>query len=173
MADEPCRFIAFEDSGTTGLTGDTDQYHEIAGVRNPFYYFFRAEGQSNKLETGRGRWGLGKFVFPRSSRIRSFFGLTVRFDDKRRLLVGQSFCGPTKSKAKAILLTAGTAENLMAKKPGRRSKIGMSSPSSNRISASNENGNQGFHGRSVLRCKLDCGSRHRRGGSRLLLSDPE
>ncbi len=43
VADEPCRFIAFEDSGTTGLTGDTDQYHEIAGVRNPFYYFFRAE----------------------------------------------------------------------------------------------------------------------------------
>ncbi|MBL8818282.1 MAG: hypothetical protein JNL58_19800 [Planctomyces sp.] len=88
--DDVCRFIALEDSGTTGLTGDTDQYHEVSGVKNPFYYFFRAEGQSNKLETGRGRWGLGKFVFPRSSRIRSFFGLTVRHDDRRRLLVGQS-----------------------------------------------------------------------------------
>jgi len=88
--DEPCPFLTYEDSGTTGLTGDVEQYHEVSGVRNPFYYFFRAEGQSNKLETGRGRWGLGKFVFPRSSRIRSFFGLTVRFDDNQRLLVGQA-----------------------------------------------------------------------------------
>ena len=87
---EKCCFMTYEDSGTTGLTGDVEQYHEVAGVRNPFYYFFRAEGQSNKLETGRGRWGLGKFVFPRSSRIRSFFGLTVRHDDGKRLLVGQS-----------------------------------------------------------------------------------
>ena len=87
---EPCRFITYEDSGTTGLTGDIDQYHEVTDVRNPFYYFFRAEGQSNKLETGRGRWGLGKFVFPRSSRIRSFFAVTVRHDDGLRLLVGQS-----------------------------------------------------------------------------------
>lgn len=88
--DDICPFITYEDSGTTGLTGDVEQYHEIPGVRNPFYYFFRAEGQSNKLETGRGRWGLGKFVFPRSSAIRSFFGLTVRHDDGKRLLVGQS-----------------------------------------------------------------------------------
>lgn len=87
---EACRFIVYEDSGTTGLTGDVTQHHEVAGVKNPFYYFFRAEGQSNKTDGGRGRWGLGKFVFPRSSRIRSFFGLTVRHDDKKRLLVGQS-----------------------------------------------------------------------------------
>ncbi len=90
VSDELCQFVVYEDSGTTGLTGDTDQYHEISGRRNPFYYFFRAEGQSNKRETGRGRWGLGKYVFPRSSRIRTFFGLTVRCDDRRRLLVGQS-----------------------------------------------------------------------------------
>lgn len=87
---DSCRFITFEDSGTTGLTGDTEQYHEVPGVRNPFYYFFRAEGQSNKQESGRGRWGLGKFVFPRSSRIRSFFAVTVRHDDRKRFLVGQS-----------------------------------------------------------------------------------
>ncbi|MEJ7595289.1 MAG: hypothetical protein WKF77_27535, partial [Planctomycetaceae bacterium] len=88
--DNNCHFITYEDSGTTGLTGDVNQYHEVAGVRNPFYYFFRAEGQSNKTESGRGRWGLGKFVFPRCSRIRSFFGVTVRHDDRQRLLVGQS-----------------------------------------------------------------------------------
>ena len=89
-ANEVCRFIAYEDSGTTGLTGDVHQYHEVPGVRNPFYYFFRAEGQSNKTDGGRGRWGLGKFVFPRSSRLRCFFGITVRHDDKKRMLVGQS-----------------------------------------------------------------------------------
>ncbi|MCP4170457.1 MAG: hypothetical protein GY758_06750 [Fuerstiella sp.] len=33
---------------------------------------------------------MGKFVFPRSSRIRSFFAVTVRHDDNQRLLVGQS-----------------------------------------------------------------------------------
>ncbi|MEZ6127292.1 MAG: hypothetical protein R3C59_01255 [Planctomycetaceae bacterium] len=88
--DEPVRFLVYEDSGTTGLTGDVAQYHEVTGVRNPFYYFFRAEGQSNKSDADRGRWGLGKFVFPRSSRIRTFFALTVRHDDDRRLLVGQS-----------------------------------------------------------------------------------
>jgi hypothetical protein len=87
---ENCFFITYEDAGTTGLTGDVDQYHEVAGVRNSFYYFFRAEGQSNKTESGRGRWGLGKFVFPRCSRIRSFFGVTVRYDDRKRLLVGQA-----------------------------------------------------------------------------------
>lgn len=88
--DEHVRYLVYEDSGTTGLIGDVDQYHEVSGVRNPFYYFFRAEGQSNKSDTDRGRWGLGKFVFPRSSRIRSFFAVTVRQDDGRRLLVGQS-----------------------------------------------------------------------------------
>lgn len=94
--EEPCVFLTIEDSGTSGLNGDPEQYHEIPDSKNPFYYFFRAEGQSNKTEsavdsgeTGRGRWGLGKFVFPRSSQVRSFFGLTVRSEDHRRMLVGQ------------------------------------------------------------------------------------
>ncbi|MDG2130129.1 MAG: hypothetical protein P8K08_19175 [Fuerstiella sp.] len=55
-----------------------------------FTIFFSAEGQSDKSETDRGRWEMGKFVFPRSSRIRSFFAVTVRHDDNQRLLVGQS-----------------------------------------------------------------------------------
>jgi len=88
--DESVRYLVYEDSGTTGLTGDVSQYHEVPDARNPFYYFFRAEGQSNKSDADRGRWGLGKFVFPRSSRIRSFFAVTVRQDDGQRLLVGQA-----------------------------------------------------------------------------------
>jgi hypothetical protein len=112
--DDVCRYIAYEDSGTTGLTGDVNQYHEVPGVRNPFYYFFRAEGQSNKTEGGRGRWGLGKFVFPRSSRVRSFFGLTVRHDDKKRLLVGQSIL-----RSHHIKDTSFTPDGWFGKKPDR------------------------------------------------------
>ncbi len=110
---ERCRFITYEDSGTTGLTGDVSQYHEVPGVRNPFYYFFRAEGQSNKTEGGRGRWGLGKFVFPRSSRIRSFFGVTVRHDDRKRILVGQSILRSHHVGAKSF-----TPDGWFGKKPG-------------------------------------------------------
>jgi hypothetical protein len=85
-----CEFLVFEDFGTSGLTGDTDQWHDQLGVKNPFYYFFRAEGQSAKGEQDRGRWGVGKTVFPRSSRISTYFGFTVRYDDRQRLLMGQS-----------------------------------------------------------------------------------
>lgn len=115
QSDEPCRFLVYEDSGTTGLTGDVDQFHEVAGRKNPFYYFFRAEGQSNKLETGRGRWGLGKFVFPRSSRIRSFFALTVRYDDGRRLLVGQSILRSHHVDGKSY-----TPDGWFGEKPGKK-----------------------------------------------------
>ena len=38
----------------------------------------------------RGRWGVGKYVFPRSSRANAFFGLSVRNDDKKRVLLGTS-----------------------------------------------------------------------------------
>jgi hypothetical protein len=87
---DSCPFLTFEDFGTSGLTGDIAQWHEKTDINNPFYYFFRAEGQSGKGEQDRGRWGVGKTVFPRSSRIVEYFGLTVRFDDNERLLMGQS-----------------------------------------------------------------------------------
>jgi hypothetical protein len=87
---DACPFLTFEDFGTSGLTGDVTQWHDQPGVRNPFYYFFRAEGQSGKGEHDRGRWGVGKTVFPRSSRISSYFGLTVRADDGKELLMGQA-----------------------------------------------------------------------------------
>lgn len=87
---DTCPFLVIEDFGTSGLTGDVTQWHELPGTENPFYYFFRAEGQSHKGEQDRGRWGVGKTVFPRSSRISSCFGLTVRADDAKRLLMGGS-----------------------------------------------------------------------------------
>lgn len=75
-----CRFLVFEDFGTTGLTGDRHQYEERTGeggaVDNPFFYFFRAEAKTAKYGDARGRWGIGKQVFPRSSRAQTFFGYT-------------------------------------------------------------------------------------------------
>lgn len=64
--DDVCPFITYEDSGTTGLTGDTEQFHEVPGVRNPFYYFFRAKGAVEQTGSRARSMGLGKFVFPRS-----------------------------------------------------------------------------------------------------------
>lgn len=86
----PCRYLMVEDFGTTGLIGDVEQWHHKPGIKNPFYYFFRTEGRSGKVENERGRWGIGKYVFPRSSRIHAFIALTVRADDKKQLLMGQA-----------------------------------------------------------------------------------
>ena len=85
-----CSFLTVEDFATTGLIGDVNQWRHEQGVKNPFYYFFRTEGRSGKGEEDRGRWGIGKYVFPRSSQINAFFALTVRSDDNRRLLMGQA-----------------------------------------------------------------------------------
>ncbi len=87
---EDCPVLVFEDFGATGLTGDAAEVNPQEQTKNHFYYFFRAEGQSGKGEGDRGRWGVGKQVFPRSSRINTIFGLTVRSDDRKKLLMGMA-----------------------------------------------------------------------------------
>ncbi len=85
--------LVIEDFGTRGLQGDPaqdDDAHDAAAPRNDFYYFWRNVGRSNKTEDERGRWGLGKIVFPIASGISSFFGLTRRRDDGETILLGQS-----------------------------------------------------------------------------------
>ncbi len=72
--DKKCRYLVFEDFETTGLTGDTEQHDPIEGQKNAFFFFFRAEGKTEKGGDDRGRWGIGKQVFPRSSRAQTFFG---------------------------------------------------------------------------------------------------
>jgi hypothetical protein len=94
-AEEPLGFLVFEDYGTRGLQGDPSQSEDeeiagSAGTRNDFYYFWRNVGRSRKESADLGRWGLGKTVFPASSRVNAFFALTVRRDDGRRLLMGQA-----------------------------------------------------------------------------------
>src|SRR5262249_25880984 len=88
--DEVCQHLVFEDFGTTGLDGDPNQWHRVEGVKNGFFTFFRAEGHSDKGELDRGRWGVGKTVFPRASRISTFWGVTTRASDGRRYLMGRS-----------------------------------------------------------------------------------
>jgi len=84
-------YILIEDFGTRGLQGDIYQYDDLDDdvKRNDFYYFWRNIGRTQKKSTDLGRWGLGKTVFQAASRINSFFGLTVREDDSRKLLMGQ------------------------------------------------------------------------------------
>ncbi len=72
----PCHFLVFEDFGTTGLTGDRTQFQPAEGSSNAFFNFFRAEGKTDKAGDDRGRWGVGKQVFPRSSKAQAFFGYT-------------------------------------------------------------------------------------------------
>lgn len=85
----PCPFLVFEDFGTIGLQGDTREAYP-GKSRNPFFYFFRAEGRSDKSEQDRGRWGVGKYVFLQASQVKAFLGVTVRADDRKRLLMGQA-----------------------------------------------------------------------------------
>lgn len=94
---EACPFLVVEDFGTSGLVGDIEQWADEPGEKNAFYYFFRAEGRTGKGDEDRGRWGVGKYVFPRSSRANSFFGLTVRRDDQKCLLMGQAVLRTHKS----------------------------------------------------------------------------
>src|SRR5947208_7687924 len=64
-----CPFLVVEDFGTKGLTGDPTRSDPDPdpNVKNPFFLFFRAEGLSGKSGTELGRWGIGKYVFARSS----------------------------------------------------------------------------------------------------------
>lgn len=85
-----CHILVFEDFGTIGLTGDPEEWERPDNDSNHFHSFFRAEGQSGKGESNLGRWGIGKQVFVEASSIRSIFGLTVRADDGKKLLMGMS-----------------------------------------------------------------------------------
>lgn len=86
-------FFVFEDFNTRGLEGNPEEgYIENNNDRSPhnFYYFWRNVGRSGKTDDKLGRWGLGKTVFPASSRISTFWGLTVRRNDQKKMLMGQS-----------------------------------------------------------------------------------
>ncbi|MBU0596637.1 hypothetical protein KKA94_00550 [Patescibacteria group bacterium] len=85
-------FLTIEDFNTTGLDGTTAE----DGKRPPttelsnFYEFWWCEGASKKTGKEGGRWGLGKTTFHMASQLKSFWGLTVRQDDSRELLMGKA-----------------------------------------------------------------------------------
>jgi len=90
---QPMKFLVFEDFNTKGLEGNPKEpYVENIkdGQPHNFYYFWRNVGRSGKTDDKLGRWGLGKTVFPASSAINTFWGVTVRKSDQRKLLMGQS-----------------------------------------------------------------------------------
>jgi hypothetical protein len=89
-SDERCPFILIEDFGTLGLAGDPAAYVIDPSKPNDFLNFFRAFGHSDKGGHSKGSWGVGKTVYPRTSRISSFFGLTVRACDKKQMLLGRA-----------------------------------------------------------------------------------
>jgi len=88
-------YLVIEDFGTLGLNGDPeydDDENPIPEDTNEFYdffFFWRNIGRSGKKD-GLGSWGLGKHVFPAASRINTYFGLTCRSEDGRKLLMGKS-----------------------------------------------------------------------------------
>lgn len=77
--------LIIEDFGTWGLTGSTH-----AKDNDNFSDFWRRHGKSHKTGTSRGRWGLGKLVYSSSSMVGAFFGMTIRENDPRRYLMGQT-----------------------------------------------------------------------------------
>jgi len=89
---DPVPFLVVEDFQSHGLKGDPAQESDVddEGKKNDFYYFWRNVGRSGKEQKDRGRWGLGKTVFPASSRINTFFGLSIREEEPRRVLMGQA-----------------------------------------------------------------------------------
>ncbi len=86
-------FLAIEDFNSTGLTGDLDSTNEAAR-KGDFYNFWWADGSLKKKGQSGGRWGLGKYTFFLSSRVKSFWGLTSRNETPRKVLMGRSLLKP-------------------------------------------------------------------------------
>lgn len=82
----PVSYLTIEDFGTTGLDGAVEP---DAGNGN-FYNFWWREGISQKTGRKAGRWGLGKITFHIISKIRTFWGLTVRAGEGKDLLMGKA-----------------------------------------------------------------------------------
>lgn len=90
---ERTQYIVIEDFQTVGLDGsiaENDDPKTDSPRGHNFYWFWRNVGRSGKKGSERGKWGLGKTVFPASSTINTFFALTNRWDDNENYLMGLS-----------------------------------------------------------------------------------
>ncbi|MEZ5366590.1 MAG: hypothetical protein R2748_30690 [Bryobacterales bacterium] len=73
--------LVVEDFGTTGLTGPLEVHSSVAEKDEPghrLFWFFKNVGRTSKSGDRLGSFGIGKTVFPFSSRINTFFGFTTR-----------------------------------------------------------------------------------------------
>jgi len=82
---EDVTFLVLEDFNTTGLDGSYDPDNRDGN----FYNFWWREGISEKRGERAGRWGLGKITYHIVSKIRTFWGFTIR-DDGKTLLMGKA-----------------------------------------------------------------------------------
>jgi hypothetical protein len=89
-ASRPMPCLVMEDFGTHGLRGDPEHWEPVGIARNGFFLFFRALGRSGKSDEDRGRWGVGKFVFPMASQAHAMWGFTIPSDTKSPLLMGRA-----------------------------------------------------------------------------------
>lgn len=90
--EDPCPYLVFEDFQTTGLVGDI-KMHESPPPEtewsNPFYCFVRGDALQDKKTGEMGSWGVGKTVFPASSRFNATLFKTVREDDSKAFCMGR------------------------------------------------------------------------------------
>jgi hypothetical protein len=98
VADRPIPCLLVEDFGTTGLTGPLEPDDRIAAEHDEknhrLFWFFKNVGRTSKTGDQLGSFGIGKTVFPYSSRINSFFGFSVREavdEEPAIVLLGQSY----------------------------------------------------------------------------------
>lgn len=85
-------FLVIEDFNTRGLTGDLKSSEE-----GGFAMFWRNTGISDKSTGGNrgGSFGIGKVVNPMASKIKTFFGVTVRRTDSKTIGAGPFLMGQT------------------------------------------------------------------------------
>ena len=98
LIDSECRYLVYEDFNTVGLLGDSSL--DLASSSLPkreqsYTYFVHYEGEGSKDEGSRGKWGVGKVVFPKISKIKAHFNYSVRDAQhapcgKTNVLIGQS-----------------------------------------------------------------------------------
>lgn len=96
--EDEMNYLLVEDFNTTGLSGST-KVSSVPKGANPsdcsYTYFIHIEGEGSKGDGKRGKWGVGKIVFPRLSKAKSFFAYSIRNhqnapDGLTKVCIGQS-----------------------------------------------------------------------------------
>lgn len=88
------RALVVEDFNTSGLSGSTRNEIPSDGEKDKsnFFYFVHAEGSTNKTEGKKGKWGVGKVVYPKVSEIRAFLLFSTRVSGKEHSSVALGQC---------------------------------------------------------------------------------